>query len=70
MHSATSSKVWQPFIAIRSVNVIQYCVPVGVELYAENVSPSVFARHVRRNHSAAYESSQDNALKAIGEQMA
>ena len=69
MHSATSAKVWQQFIAIRSANVIQYCVPVGVELYVENVSPSVFARHVKRNHSAAYESYQETVTKVIGEQM-
>ena len=69
MHSATSAKVWQPFVAIRSVNVIRYCVPVGVELYVENVSPSVFARHVKRNHNAAYESYQETVTKIIGEQM-
>ena len=69
VRSATSAKVWQQFIAFRSANVIQYCVPVGVELYVENVSPSVFARHVKRNHSAAYGSYQEAAIKATGEQM-
>ena len=68
MHSATSAKVWQLSIAVRSVNVIRYCVTVGVELYVENVSPSVFERHVKRNHCAAYESYQETVRKAIGEQ--
>ena len=69
MHFAMSTEVRLSIIAIRSVSAIGSRVLVGVELYVENVSASVFARHVRRNHSAAYDSYQGNAAKAIGEQM-